>query len=421
MKKLLLGSMFLMSAAATQAQVIADTVNMGPQYAQNKWYSLEDDEVDSASATNWHIAFAATAAMSSPLTTAIHINHKVASLYEVVGALPADFATTTTLDTANWPQLRNTDTLWSYGAFNVPTTPDIGMDYGFGSYNTGTHIIEANRIFVLKYGTTFKKMYITLDPNSAAKYYLFTFANMDNSDMTTDTLFINNYVGRNFFYYDVENKVEIDREPGNENWDVLFTQYWDNAMGYQVTGLLHNVDVEAVKVTLQEETTYNDFLAHQTGPYINTIGYDWKVLNQSFTYDMADSTLYFIKALNGDIWKVVFTGFIGSSAGSFRFTKEKLATASVQNVSGKNEASLAVYPNPASGGNATVAYNLNSNNKVARMMVMDMTGRVVIATQMDNQKGLHQQVINTQNLAAGTYIINVMTDAGAMQTKLSVQ
>jgi hypothetical protein len=425
MKKLLLGSMLVMTVAAANAQLALDTVAMGNSYATNKWYSLAEDEIDSASATNWEIAFAATSAMTSPLTTAIHINPKTVSLFEAENELPMDFAAITSFDN-NWPQLLNTDTLWSYGAFNVPVTPSIGIDYGFGTYNTGTHVIEANRVFILRYGTqnfTYKKIMITLDPNNGANYYIVKHANLDNSETVVDTLDIAAHDGKNFFYYRATDSTVLDREPSNENWDLLFTQYTDNTMAYTVTGVLHNLGVEAAKaINVADVNTYNDFLAEDFSPYINTIGYDWKTLNQQMSgYDIADSTVYFVKALNGDIWKIVFTGFQGSMAGGqFQFGKEMITTASVNNANGKNEASLAIYPNPASGGNVNVIYNLN-NNATAKLMVTDITGRVVIANQLNGNKGLHQHIINTQNLAAGTYIINVMTDAGAMQQKLIVQ
>jgi hypothetical protein len=240
--------------------------------------------------------------------------------------------------------------------------------------------------------------------------------------MVVDTLDIASHDGKNFFYYRLTDSTVLDRDPASENWDFLFTQYTDNTIMYPVTGILHNLGVESAKaINVNDVAAYNDFLAEDFSPYINTIGYDWKVLNQTMTgYDIADSTVYFVKAVNGDIWKVVFTGFVGSSVGKFMFGKELVTTATVNNVNGKNEASLAIYPNPSNGGNVNVVYNLN-NNTTAKLMVMDITGRVVIATQLDGQKGLHQHIVATQNLAAGTYVINVMTEAGVMQQKLIVQ
>lgn len=425
MKKLVLGSMLVMAAASANAQMALDTVVMGAGYAKNKWYSLAEDEVDSASATNWEIAFAATDDMNSLLTTAIHINPKTVGLYEAEGEMVADFELITSFDN-NWTPLFNTDTLWSYGAFNVPVTPPFSnFDYGFGTYNTSSHIIEANRVFILKYGTqnpTYKKIMITLDPNSGAHYYIVKHANLDNSETVIDTLAIAPHAGKNFFYYRASDSTVLDRGPDSENWDLLFTQYTNVDMQYTVTGILHNLGVESAKaINVADVNTYDDHFSANWSEYINTIGYDWKVLNQQMTgYDIEDSTVYFVKDLAGNIWKMVMAGFVGSSAGQFMFGKEMLATVSVNGVNGKNEASLSIYPNPVNGGNVNVIYNLN-NNTTAKLMVMDMMGRVVVAQQLESQKGLHQHILTTQNLSAGTYIINVMTDAGVMQQKLIVQ
>jgi methionine-rich copper-binding protein CopC len=425
MKKLLLASFLLTSAASAHAQVIHDTVAMGPQYATNKWYSLENDEVDSSSATNWDIALAATSNTQSSIITALHINPKLVKLYEATGILanPTDFAGVTAFDNT-WPQLHNTDTSWSLGAFNV-TDPDIGTyDYGWGTYNTTTHIVEANRVFVLEYASSvYRKMYITLNPNPGHEYYLLTHANLDNSNLQTDTIYTAPYDTKNFVYFSLSADSIIDREPASQDWDLLFTQYTDIAMTYTVTGILHNVGVEVLKdTTVANVTTFSNWISPDYSPYINTLGYNWKTLNQQFTYDIEDSTVYFIKAMNGDIWKMVMTGFIGSSAGKFMFWKEKMETAGVANTSGENTASLAIYPNPATANNVSIVYNLNTENKNVRLTVLDINGKVVAAAELDRSKGLHKAGIpDTQNLVPGMYIINLGTDNGSMQQKLIIQ
>ncbi|MBL7719106.1 MAG: T9SS type A sorting domain-containing protein [Flavipsychrobacter sp.] len=425
MKKAVLTSIFIASLSAAHAQAVLDTVSMGAQYANNVWYSLENDEVGTQPVGNWEIALAATSSQTSSLTTALHINSKVVKLYEAAGVPVADFSTVTTFDNT-WTELYNTDTTWSIGAFNT-TTPMNQFDYGWGSYNTTTHNVEANRVFVLEYvGTTptYRKMYVTL--NTMAGTYTLVHANLDNSDMHTETLDFSPYTDKNFFYFTLTGNAIVDREPETDNWDLLFTQYaaYIPTPYFPVTGILHNVDVEVIKAQqVADVTTFVNYGAHTFDYKINGIGYNWKTLNnQTFTYNIEDSTVYFVKVANGDIWKMIMTGFGGSSNGSSMFSKEKLLTASVHTVQGASESSLAVYPNPSTAATAQIVYHLGSNNRSVVLSVLDVTGKVVATAALDNTKGLHQQAIpGADRLLPGMYLVHVSTDKGSMQQKLIIQ
>jgi hypothetical protein len=419
MKKVLLSSMLVMAAASMNAQVVVDTVSMGAGYANNVWYSLAGDEAGSQPANNWDIALAATSSQNSSLTTAMHINIKTVKLYEATGTAVADFAAMDSFS-SGWTALYNSDTSWAEGAFNT-TTPMSGFDYGWGTYNTTTHNVEANRVFVLEYaGNVYRKMHVTL--NSTAGTYTLVHANLDNTDLHTETLNTATYGTKNFMYFNLTTNAIVDREPETTDWDLLFTQYSAYIPGpYTVTGIIGNVDVEILKVTnIANVNTYTNWISPDYSPYINTIGYNWKAFVNN-VYAIEDSTVYFVKAMDGDIWKVIMTGFGGSANGSSMFSKEKMVTASVENAAGKNAASLTVFPNPSNGNNVTVIYSLGNDSKTSKVMVTDMTGRVVLVNELNKQKGLYEYKLPSLNLAAGTYIINVLTDAGAMQQKFVIQ
>jgi hypothetical protein len=53
--------------------------------------------------------------------------------------------------------------------------------------------------------------------------------------------------------------------------------------------------------------------------------WDWKPFNMTnFICEIVDSLVYFVKPGNGDVYKLYFTGFDGSTTGIISFVKEKL-------------------------------------------------------------------------------------------------
>src|SRR5262245_18365700 len=60
MKKTLLAFLLAPCGLSASAQVITDTVATGPSYAQQVWYSLQNDQQGNAPKNNWDIAFDAS-------------------------------------------------------------------------------------------------------------------------------------------------------------------------------------------------------------------------------------------------------------------------------------------------------------------------------------------------------------------------
>ena len=432
MKKtvLIFTALALASATGYAQTTVTDTVSMGAGYANNVWYSLENDEQGTpASATEWDIAIAATTSMTSSMTTSIFFNPKVGRVYEIPGSDPANLATEDSTGLSGWTPLYNSDTSWAEGALNR-TTSQGALDYGWGSYaGSPTHNVEANRVFLIRYNdTTFIKFHVTM--LTQQNKYVLTFDNLDNSDLYADTIDVTNYDTKNFAYYSFRNKAKLDREPAKTSWDLLFTQYQSTSEPYMssytqtVGGVLHNVGVEVAQANNVNQADFVDYASLTFSPKINTIGFDWKEVNLSGTgnpFILDDSVVYFVKDLAGSIWKLVFTGFDGSATASFIFDKTKLTSAGITNTADEAVATVALYPNPAVGQQVTLLYSFNATVSDARVVISDMAGRAVRTETLPVVTGLQQHRLSTTDLQPGVYIVNVATNKGNMQQKLVIR
>lgn len=415
--KLLTIATLLAFSENSAAQTVTDTVSTLAGYSQNVWYSLENDNQAVAPVNNWDIALATTVSQANPLTTALLFNHKKGSLYEIPGSDPDDFENADTTGLSSWTPLFNSDTTWSVGAFN--NTTNLGsFDYGWGTYDMVNHSgINANRVFVIKYTDgTFKKLMISLTFSSAS--YDITFANLDNSDLTTETLVFTPYTDKNFVYYSLTTGV-TDREAATEDWDLTFMQYpsSDYDPPYMVAGILQNVGVEVAQVyPVNDVTTFIDFSSVPFENQMNVIGYDWKTFGMGWT--IADSTVYFVKDKTGSVWKVVMTGFTGSASGEYIFTKEKISAASLNEAN--NTLAFGIYPNPVQEDAVNVCFYTSLEDEL-RLTISDLNGKTVHTEVLANATSLQFHTIRTNQLEAGTYILTASTGKAVQQTRFIIQ
>ncbi|GAA4460654.1 hypothetical protein GCM10023093_03680 [Nemorincola caseinilytica] len=415
-KQILIGAMAL-AAMNVGAQVVVDTVYTGAGYANNIWYSLANDNQGTAPKNNWDLAFDA-----SGFGSTIHINTIAgAMLWNYPNSAAAGWASVDTTGLYTWPARYNSDTSWELGAMGRYANAGDPTDLDWGHYNMTTHAITGDSIYIVKLGDgSYKKLVIE---SLISGTYSFKYANLDGTSPQTATLAKSAYTGKNFGYYSLQTNAALDREPATANWDLFFGQYTTFIpVAYGVTGVLANRGVQVAKFTaLVDKTT---FTAYSTGTFktaINTIGYNWKSYNSStMAYDIKDSVVYFAETSNGEIWKMIFTGF-ASSNGAMMFSKEKLFTPPTSvNGAASTVASVAVYPNPTSAttSQANVIYSFPMAVTAANIIITDITGRTVLADVLDGATGMHQYVIPTANLLPGLYIINISAGRYSTQQKL---
>ena len=174
---------------------------------------------------------------------------------------------------------------------------------------------------------------------------------------------------------------------------------------YGVTGVLQNKGVRVLQVDGLPPAQVSDAFAGTYSNWINTIGYDWKSFNMgTFQYDVNDSLTYFVQDVPGNIWKLVFTAFGGSSTGDISFNKELVSAAAVGEAHDTSPI-VVVFPNPATTGITNVLIDVDGST--ATLRVIDRGGRIVLER---TESGLHGATIRTVDvgsLAPGLYAITV--------------
>lgn len=409
---LLIAGMILIQKVSAQA--VLDTVFTGAGYANQVWYSLQNDNQGSAAKGNWDLAFDASGFGSS-----IHVNTvggAVLWLYR-----KGDTAKWSSIDTSGietWTKVYNSDTSWSLGAFDQGMILSNPNDLGWGVYNSTTHIVTGDSLYIIKLGNgAYKKLWI--ESLSGGAYY-FKYADLNGSNEKSGSIPKSTYTGKNFAYYSLQNNTALDREPVSVSWDLVFGQY--NTFiptPYVVTGILHNKGVRTAQAKpVSDPATYINWSGHTYRTAINEIGYDWKVFSGTFVIE--DSLVYFVRTRAGDLWKLIPTGFGGSANGGYMFSKEKLQSAKVKDAAGNTFASLSVYPNPSSGNNVSVVYDFENRVTAAQISVSDLNGKQVFTDRLDNNAGLHLYTLKTESFNKGIYVVSILFDGKKTQQKLIV-
>ena len=134
---------------------------------------------------------------------------------------------------------------------------------------------------------------------------------------------------------------------------------------------------------------------------------------QSFMYDIADSTVYFVEARGGDVWKIVFDGFGGSANGNMSFNKKKVLEVGINTPKSVNL--LEIYPNPARDF-INIVYK---NYSRANVQIRDLNGKLLINEVLPQSTLTHRVSVN--NLTTGIYFVSIIADGASSTKKLVIQ
>ncbi len=378
----------------------------GADYANDVYYSLENGTVTTVQRDNWDIGFVTQVMSVSILAN----NGSGVELYTYPEGTIDDWAS---VDTAgmDWTPMYNSIETWDMGAFSAHS---LGHpDYGWGQYNDITHMITGDSLFLIKtMSGALKKMAIN-QKNPMTNTWEFKYANLDGSDEQTVPLDGGTYVDKYFIHYSIDSMKFVDREPAMEDWDMLFTKYYDYTIPYRVTGVLindHHVLAQEVRESGMDQSTHQSYVDTSFTDIISTIGSDWKEFNMdSMAYFLNDTVVYYLKTDDGDtttndsFYKVYFTGFSGGAWGEqgvYNFMQEKIIPVST----GRNEAMnlLQLYPNPAAD-RIHVVFDLKGRSEIE---IIDMTGRLVRTTQYD-ASGFTNLSLDVSSLNPGVFFVRV--------------
>ncbi|MCF8378933.1 MAG: hypothetical protein K9H49_05100 [Bacteroidales bacterium] len=295
---------------------LTDSISMGAGYASDVYYSLKDGVVKTSPRANWDIAFS-----TDPMSSTVLINEGYGlKVYTYPNGDIEAWDNVDITDVESWTAMYNSDTTWLNGAFDRNATGH--PDYGWGVYNTQSHDVIGDSIFIVKLSDgSYKKLFIekraAMTNSFSVKY-----GNIDAAGETKE-IACAPYISKNFIYFSLTSGEVVDNEPESSAWDIVFTKYYDESIPYIVTGVLANENTEIAEVR-GVETELAEPENGVYSSYIDIIGSDWKSFDMgTFTYVIEENLSYFVKTSTEEVYKVVFTGTDGSTSGKMVFTVEK--------------------------------------------------------------------------------------------------
>ena len=402
---------------ATAQDYTRDSLTMGPGYANDLYYRLTGGLVSEAPRANWDIAF-----YTARFSAGILINDGTGlNLYTYPLGDTSAWASVDTTGMSSWKNMTNSPTVWEDGAFNAHSTGH--PDYGWGTYNMVTHNLTGDSIFVVAYPDgSIKKLWIE-SKFSAENIYNFKYANLDGTDEHKVEFNVIPYETKRFAYYSMVDNMELDREPAADLWDILFTKFINlvpdnegNLLPYLVTGVANNVETGANHF-YPVANDFNSWFDKDFSIEKNTIGADWKYFDMgTFSYKMVDSTCYFVKSGNDDVYKLSFVYWGGTSTGAFALDKKIVSLSAVNEIEKESNA-LNLFPMPA---HDRVSVRMEGVEGDAQLSIYDLNGRQVL-TQIVTGSELQKGVVVSINMPTGLYIAKLSYDQTIYSQKLMVQ
>lgn len=390
---------------------------MQPGYTNDVFYSLENGEVREYSGSSWTVAF-----YNSAMSAAIMINDgRGVELYKVTDDISQFANITDTIGLSTWTQLYGTDTTWSDGSAFEAESTGSQSNYGWGEYNFVSHVIAGSRIFMIKtIEDTYYKVFVV---EKETGIFTYRYASLDNSFDTTMVINVPDFLNKSYAYLNMDNHTVQDREPSGDEWDFVFTRYVTNFQGlayYPVTGVFSNEGVEVAEVN--DIPANADYTGASFSGARNVIGDDWKSFDQMAMppqFVLNDSVTYYVRNQVGDIYKLYFTGFDGSSTGNVRFNKEKVAsgTTSIRD----NQPSVdvhTIYPNPTKGS-ADLVFSSKKKEKL-NLRVYSLLGKLVINSEIVANLGLNSVRLNLNDVENGVYLVQLGNNNNTTTHKLIV-
>jgi len=408
-----------MFLAFTNLQAQFVELSLDEVYTQQVYYSFANDEMTLVDNEEWDIAFTGL-----DMKAAIHLNEATGLVEKEVALYLAptqDFDTPINEDDLE-DQLYNKDETWSKGAFNEVGDASNDLDYGWGIYDEGSDVVEGSAVYVLKLrDRTYRKIQIeSLEGN----IYNFKYANLDGKEEKSASIDMSDAPDGSFVYYSILNNREIRKAPAK--WDLLFTRYntpleddAGNILNYWVSGAFSGIGVEAVEIDGQDprQTTLPD--ANEYQPNIDLIGFDWKDIDiDNVIWSINRTRTYYVKLSSGDIWRMHFIDFEGSSTGTMVFEKFAGPVAKATGVVGALN-DVAVFPNPITT-EAEITFSLDKSEDMT-VMITSMLGQNVYRENRRGQAGFNAITLSDLQLSQGNYVLTLMSASGkGISKKLTI-
>lgn len=389
-------------------QAILDSVQMGPSYVNEVYYILNDGTQSEQAANDWHLGFITDAFSASIISNAASATVKMWP-----NGTNADFETVDTTGFSTWPTLANDSIVFDQGSFNSNTTG--GMDYGWGAYNTSTHMVTGDSVYLVKVGTAVYKLDIV---NRTSGTYNLRYADVSTAAGTIVAVDASTYSTKELVFFNLEDGLVKDREL--ENWDlwaVKFHDYYGTSPNQVVTGILTNPkwEVSVVDAGAGNQASHTDFSSGSFSADKNELGSSYKSLNASFQWVVTDSKVYYLQNAEGDVWKWYPTSFVGTSAGKTVFYKQQMALAGVAT---QEISFLDVYPNPVKD---QLTLSFDSKAPSATVEIYNSLGQVVTSESFQSNAGMTHKTLSTAQLNAGVYFVILHQNGTSVTQKIVKQ
>ncbi|WP_312090001.1 T9SS type A sorting domain-containing protein [Chryseobacterium sp.] len=398
------------------------TVNMsmGNGYQNRVFFDLSSNTSISQAADTWDIAFYRNNAMDK----GIKVNDaKNITVYQT-SATPSSFDTVLPSQKSSWGSpIYNPDqtTRIQDGVFDSATLIPAGnLNFGWGTYDTATHKVLGQVVFVLDYGNeSYYKFFI----NEFSGGYTFKYAQWNGTSWNaTQTKTLANGTDDAFFnYFSFATGDKVNNlEPQKNNWDFMFTRYYTNytypggAQMYKMAGVIQNPSISIAKVQPETQATSTATLPASTSfsNIITSVGHSWKPATGAPYSDV----VYYVKQ-GSDYYRMYFITNEGIATGNMYFKYKNItSTLGVKEI-GK-AANFGIYPNPTTADKkVTVLFDVKEkSDSKGNIEVFDMNGRKVYSSELTNNTGFYKQDISLSHLTSGNYLVKI-TYAGKTETK----
>jgi len=402
-------------------------VQIGNNYSNQVYYTLENDETTTIGNNTWDIAFAIT----TSLEAGIHVNESVsisftgASPSTLLYKAPVNIFEEIVYTDEIGDSLYNDESSWGYGgALNIQKDPANYADFGWGYYNPANHALIGDRVFVIKLrDESYRKFIIESMINGV---YTLKYAALDGSNEQTVLIDKAEYENHHLILFSFLDGAVIE---GPSSWDLVFQRYSDldpSNVGidveYTVTGILTAPGVLSVQAdnVNPDDVNFENYL-DSLDSQLDIIGQDWKFYSFDTGWNIIDDRVFFVKTADNKLWQIYMYDFEGSSTGTYTFAKWDLGEVAGVKDAKSNFSSLTVVPNPASS-NAEFSLVLESKNSgQARISVIDLDGRLVMEYEKQISTGLNAVNISTSALVAGNYFLAISTPDERIVRKLAIK
>jgi len=428
MKKLLFAATMLTGMYVTAQEGYTQvTVEMQPAYANQVFYKFSTNTQTPVAAASWDLSF--EKAVGQMGMGAIRVNDGKGIRIFQAAASEAGYASVDVTQEATWTELYNSHLTWGEGAFDNANNPTPGpLNFGWGNYNTDSHHVEGVMVFVLRYGAdNYKKIFID-DFNPYNGEMTFKYSTWNGTAWTADqTKVIDTDASatNRFTHFSLTTNDVVTVTPADADWDMVFRKYYApvTAMGqtamYNVSGALQSPLVNVAQVAEAGNTSETPTIPAATAysADINTIGDDWKAFTGG-AYVINPTNTYYVKYPDGNIYRMFFTGFSGTAAGTLSFNYKNVATTAGMEDFDKN--SFGFYPNPSVNKNITLIYDLQNGAAKNTVSIYSMTGAKVFETELAAD-GFNAKEINLSNLTSGIYMVTLESGKNTVSKKLVIQ